>query len=236
MNRMYPRLLLALALLLAALPARAAGTIGADAIEQRVARALAAQVQLAPSARFELDSRMLRLPAPAETLVVENLTYDPRSGRVTAFVASDAQAERVRVTGRVQYFTDLPVLNRYVAPGETIAARDIDRVSVRSDRLTQGYVADAADLVGRTPRRVVRPQEPVRQADVALPIVVRKGELVSIVLETGALRLTAQGKATEDGAQGATIRVANTKSGRVLDAVVVGAGTVAVGTTHAVLH
>jgi flagella basal body P-ring formation protein FlgA len=36
------------------------------------------------------------------------------------------------------------------------------------------------------------------------------------------MRLTAQGKALEDGGMGAAIRIANTKSGRVVEAVVTG--------------
>jgi flagella basal body P-ring formation protein FlgA len=70
----------------------------------------------------------------------------------------------------------------------------------------------------------------VRVADIQAPVTVRKGELVTIVLETRSMRLTAQGKAAEDGAQGAPIRVSNTKSGRVIEAVVSGPGVVTVAT------
>ena len=62
----------------------------------------------------------------------------------------------------------------------------------------------------------------MRAGDVQMPILVHKGDLVIIVLNTPSLQLTAQGKALEDGAMGAAIRVANTQSGRVIDAVVAG--------------
>lgn len=233
------RLLLALALLTAVAISPAEGrtsqVITAGEIEQRLTEELASQSLLGAGARLELDNPAVRLVvsgATPPTLVVENLSLERKSGRVTAFVASGgdpADGERLRVTGRIHYVVELPVLNRYVAPGETIDAADIDRVAFRSERLTQGVVAEAADLVGKTPRRAIRPQEPVRQIDVALPLVVRKGDLVTIVFETPGLVLTAQGKAAEDGAKGASIRVANTRSGRLLDAVVVGPGTVAIG-------
>jgi flagella basal body P-ring formation protein FlgA len=61
-----------------------------------------------------------------------------------------------------------------------------------------------------------------------VPALVKRNELVTITLETGSLVLTAQGKAAEEGGKGATIRVTNTKSGRVLDTVVTGPGAVAV--------
>jgi flagella basal body P-ring formation protein FlgA len=68
----------------------------------------------------------------------------------------------------------------------------------------------------------------VRIADVALPILVRKGDLVKILLTTANLELTAQGKALEDGAQDASVRIENTKSSRVIDATVTGADIVMV--------
>jgi flagella basal body P-ring formation protein FlgA len=42
------------------------------------------------------------------------------------------------------------------------------------------------------------------------------------------MRLTAQGKALEDGGMGAAIRIANTKSARTIEAVVAGPNLVAV--------
>jgi flagella basal body P-ring formation protein FlgA len=121
---------------------------------------------------------------------------------------------------------ELPVLLRYVPPGETIAAADVGMVEVPAARLVQAVVAEPSDLVGKTPRRAVRPGQPVRAADVQLPVVVRKGELVTVIVETKSMRLTAQGRATEDGAQGQAIRIANTRSGKVLDATVAGPGIV----------
>jgi flagella basal body P-ring formation protein FlgA len=82
--------------------------------------------------------------------------------------------------------------------------------------------------VGKTPRHALRPGEPVHASDVEVPLVVHRGSLVTILLETRALRLSAEGKAMDDGGMGAVIRVANTKSSRVIDAVVAGPGTVTV--------
>jgi flagella basal body P-ring formation protein FlgA len=121
---------------------------------------------------------------------------------------------------------ELPVLLRYVPPGDTIAADDIGTRTIPVMRLVQAVAAEAEDLLGKTPRRAVRPGQPVRLADIREPLVIRKGELVTIIVETGTMRLTAQGRANDDGAQGQAIRVANTRSGKTLDAVVAGPGTV----------
>jgi flagella basal body P-ring formation protein FlgA len=121
---------------------------------------------------------------------------------------------------------ELPVLLHYVPPGQTIEADDVGMVQVPTRRLVQAVVAEPADLIGKTPRRAVRPGQPVRVADVRLPIVIHKGELVTIVVESKDMRLTAQGRANDDGAQGEAIRIANTRSGKTIDATVAGPGTV----------
>jgi flagella basal body P-ring formation protein FlgA len=69
----------------------------------------------------------------------------------------------------------------------------------------------------------------VRAGDIAEPIVVHKGDLVTVALNTPGMQLTAQGKAMEDGAMGASIRIANTQSNRVIDAVVAGPNQVMIG-------
>ncbi|HLJ21485.1 MAG TPA: flagellar basal body P-ring formation chaperone FlgA, partial [Stellaceae bacterium] len=123
---------------------------------------------------------------------------------------------------------EVPVPARLLAPGETIAAGDITTVTLRTDRVSADMLLQASDLVGKTPRHQLRPGEPVRQSDVEVPLVIHRGSLVTIVLETPSLRLSAEGKALDDGGTGAVIRVANTKSSRVIDAVVTGPGTVTV--------
>jgi flagella basal body P-ring formation protein FlgA len=221
----------------AAPPAQQA--ITADAIALELKRELGDQL---PSGMIQLalDNPGVRLFAPADAapgVAVDNLNYDARSGRLTAYVtatAGAADAEPVRVTGRVYRMIELPVLARQVAPGDAITDRDVDIISVRSDRLTQDFVGAASDLVGKTPRHSIRPGEPVRASDVQVPILIRKGELVTLVLQAPGLVLTAQGKALDDGALGAAIRVSNTRSGRTLDASVVSRGTAAVITASAI--
>ena len=115
-----------------------------------------------------------------------------------------------------------------MAAGATIAAGDLETIKVRRDRAAPDAATDAAQLIGMTPRRPLQAEEPVRLGDVQRPVLVHRGDLVTLVLETATLRLTAQGKALEDGAINALVRVENTKSNRVIDAAVTGPGLVAV--------
>jgi flagella basal body P-ring formation protein FlgA len=211
---------------------RASQAISSEAVVAELTHELANRL---PVGRIELvlDTVDFHLFVPAGTtpaIIVDALAYDARSGRLSAYVAAsaaDTTTERVRITGRVHRILDLPVLSRPVAPGEAITARDIETIALHSDRLSQTFVSDAAELIGKTPKRSIRPGEPVRPSDLQTPVVIHKGELVTIVLQDGTLFLTAQGKALEDGAQGQAIHVSNTRSGKMLDATVTGPGAVA---------
>jgi flagellar basal body P-ring formation protein FlgA len=213
---------------------RATRTISADAIAARLLDEIGAH-QSIEGAEIQLDNATLRLQVGAEApdgIAVEALNLDARSGRFTAYVvapAGAADAQRQRLTGRLIRTADLPVLNRPLAPGDTIAPQDIETLRLRTERVGADIVVDLRELIGKTPRRPLRAHEPLSTGDVQVPVVIHRGDLVTIVLETATMRLTAQGKALDDGGQNATIRIANTKSNRVVDAIVVGPNTVTVG-------
>jgi flagella basal body P-ring formation protein FlgA len=210
---------------------RASQAINADAIAVELERELGDRLPPGP-VELALDNPGLRLFVPASaptTLAIDGLTFDARSGRVAAYVsapAADANAERIHVGGRVFRLIEIPVLTRSVAPGEQIAAGDVQTIAVRAERLNQNYVGSASDLVGKTPKRSIRPGEAVRPSDVQLPIAIHKGELVTVLLQTRAIMLTAEATALEEGAIGQAIRVSNTRSKKMLDATVTGPGNV----------
>jgi len=212
---------------------RASRAITADEIAGRLRDALASRTPL-DNAEVKFDQAAPHLMVGAEapaTLVFNNLTFDPASGRFSALVSTVERGsvpDRLRVSGHLVRRTEVLTPVRLISPGETIAQSDITEVSLRNDRLGQGAVTEIADLVGKTPRRALRPGEPVHAGDVEVPIVVHRNSVVTIVLQTATMRLTAEGKAVEDGGMGAVIRVANTKSSRVIDAVVAGPNTVTV--------
>ena len=89
-------------------------------------------------------------------------------------------------------------------------------------------MVDAEELLGKTPRRPIRAETPVRLTDLAVAVAVVKGSLVTIALQTANMQLTTQGRALQNGSIGETIRIANTVSNRTLEAVVVSPSEVAV--------
>jgi flagellar basal body P-ring formation protein FlgA len=214
---------------------RASRLIAVDAVAAALLGEIRAR-QPFDDGEIQLDNPALRFVVAAEapdSIGVQGLSFDARTGRFSALVsaaANDADAERQRVSGRVFRIIKVPTLNRAMAPGEMIRAGDIALVRLRADRVAGDVVTELAELVGRTPRRPLRAHEPLRAGDIQVPIVVHKGDLVTVLLETPLMRLSAQGKALEDGAMGAAIRIANSKSNRIIDATVTGPNLASIAT------
>lgn len=183
---------------------------------------------------IQLDNRSLALFLPTGSDIsvrVENLAYDAVRGRLSADLIAPADGPelmRQNVSGRAIDMVELPVLNRRLATGEMVTDADVSYVSLPRDRVVAGAIASADELVGKSMRRTVAPNQPVNARDVREPVVVVKGQAVTIVLESSSMQLTAQGKALSDGAQGELVRIVNTTSSRVIEATVAGPNLVTV--------
>ena len=216
--------------------ARASQVIDGPRIEDELRRALAAR-GLATDVSIVLDNPGVRLhlPVTAEpTLGFTGFAYDPASGRFTARAVAPAGAAPLAtatITGRAERMTDVAVLRRRMVPGEVITRGDIEWLRLGARRLAGNVVIDPANLIGKSPRRPIRPGRPVRAADLREPVLVPKNSLVVLRLETERMVLTAQGRALQDGASGEVIRVMNTRSNTIITGVVAESGVVRVAQT-----
>lgn len=207
--------------------------IGRTEIEEHV-RAALVDSGLDPAMGVELSNRMmtLHLPASAGTRVaIENVYHDNRSGRFNALLvapAGDPHAERVRVTGRVYRTVEVPVIAERMLPGDVIRERDVEWLEVRADNLQRDAIVDIADMLGKTPTRGLSAGQPVRTRDIRDPLLVERGQLVTVYHRNPLMTLTVQGKALQDGSEGDVVRVQNTRSHSMLEAVVSGPGRVVV--------
>ena len=157
-------------------------------------------------------------------LAVDILSYDRVTGRFSARVSANAAAAPVTLRGRAYPVSEVPVLTRNIARGETIEPDDIAMVWQRSSRLGRNVITDAALLVGMAARRSLRAGRIVRSNDVETPKIVAKGDLVSLVFIRGALQLTAIVRALESGAEGDIVRVVNPRSRKIVEMIVTAPG------------
>ena len=219
-----------------AAPFRPAAQMPADAaIAEVVLAALADRRVEVGGASLELTGVSARSAITAGTeLTVERLAWQPAGRSFTAVLTAlsrGAPPQRFTVAGRLRQRIEMPVLNRRLHAGEVITPDDLQWVSVGDRGLPGNAVYEAQELIGRTPRRSLAAGAPVLAADLKRPTVVARGALVTLILSSPSMRLTARGQALDEGGVGDGIRVANAQSHTVVAGVVLANGQVAVGET-----
>ena len=177
---------------------------------------------------MELSNPRLEIHIAADmppTVDVASLAVDDRSGRFVATVrvpAGDPKARTVKLTGRISAVIDVPMLARAMRPGDTIGADDLIWIRMRSRQVRGNMISDAAELVGQEPRRLLRAETPIRRSDLRSPLAVHKGAAVTMVAQTPTMTLTATGRALDDGSRGDVVRVMNSRTKRVIEAMAAG--------------
>jgi flagellar basal body P-ring formation protein FlgA len=211
---------------------RPAITIG-DAEIMAAVRAELAKHKLDPKGDVELTTRGLSLQIPADApaqVEVRNFNLDERTGQFNGrIVAPGADGtQSLPISGRIYRTIQVPTLSRRVAAGETVGRDDIQWQTARADAIARNVILDADKIVGMEAKRPLQADLPLHAGDVREPIVVAKGSLVTLVVQSPTMTLTSKGRAMENGARGESIRVQNTQSKIVVEGEVVSSGTVRV--------
>lgn len=171
----------------------------------------------------------LRPPSPYLPACVQPEPFFPNPdasplGRVSVGVRCGKQHRKVRYMQ-----AQVDVIGQYV-----VAAKDLARdTHITPDllRLQSGNLGELSsrtlvredDLVGNITRRAIRNGSTFQAQDVRAPLMVKRGDAVSVIAKGSGFRVSREGKAMENGSQGEQIRV---RFGRreILDARVVKQG------------
>jgi flagella basal body P-ring formation protein FlgA len=136
--------------------------------------------------------------------------------------------------------------SRYIEPGQTLLDSDIEQseyVVVSATNIIRGQVI-TQDMVGRTlqPKkqmgsqtlstldeavgleatRTIRAGSPITISDLTAADLVRKGEKVKLTITRGALAISVDTIAMEDGKMGEQVELTNAESGKVIRGIVTG--------------
>lgn len=167
----------------------------------------------------------------AHGMLIEHWSFDRQTGRFIAAVQIDDQGSQVlRLSGRAQVMVPTLVPNRRLAAGEIITERDLAEIRIPLGLVASNMLRDATDIIGKEVRRTLMQERPIQGASLIEPRAVLKGEDVEINYELNGMKLTAAGKATQEGAIGDEIRILNKTSRKHVMAEIVAPGRVAIST------
>jgi flagella basal body P-ring formation protein FlgA len=195
----------------------------ADAISARVPAPGRYEVTLATS-DITLDERI----SLQNGRKLERLNYNPanQAFQATFVYRNDlGNEERLALAGTAWAVIAVPALVQDVTTGDTISSASLGTIEVPASRTTASMITAPDMVVGQIARRPVRANTPLFAMDFAKPVMVRKGDTVTIVAEMPGIRISAQGKAMTNGSKGDVITFMNTSSRRSVDARIVDSGT-----------
>jgi len=116
---------------------------------------------------------------------------------------------------------------RSLATGEIVQPEDLVWVKMAASPSDAPRDADA--VIGMTVKRPLRQGSAASLRDVSTPQVIKAGDIVAVTYEDAGVALTLQGKAMAAGAIGESLMVQNTASKKIIETVVTGPGSTAVG-------
>jgi flagellar basal body P-ring formation protein FlgA len=116
-----------------------------------------------------------------------------------------------------------------VPRGTTLGDSDLEYQSVAAADYRSGTVTSMNALDGMETRRLLRAGEAVRADDVRHPILVTKGQTVTMTFAAPGITLSATGRAMTEGGMGETVTIQNPVSFRQITGTVTGAGEVRAG-------
>ncbi|MDR1085462.1 MAG: flagellar basal body P-ring formation chaperone FlgA [Deltaproteobacteria bacterium] len=143
------------------------------------------------------------------------------------FSLNGKDAARLRITAQIDLQMPALVAARDLPRGQILSEGDLTE-SVVSYSQSKGALKEAAQAEGQTLRVSLRAGSPVRDRDLVKTSMVKKGETVTIIAQSGGLKVTALGQAKQDGALGQTIAVINQDSKKTISGKVIGPGMVEV--------
>lgn len=128
----------------------------------------------------------------------------------------------------VEALVDMVVTTRQIEHGSTIAAMDL---ALQKCEITQNSSLAARsidEVAGKKARTTLRANQPVRADQIERVPLIKSGQLVTIIAESGVLKISVTGKAHSSGAEGDIIRVQNLTSHKEIPAKVIDGSTVQV--------
>ena len=173
----------------------------------------------------------LRVPTGKIEVLVRVGDQAPAQGFLGAAVVIRVDGrdhQTVPMTVRVGRHVPVVVANHVLEPKTVLGPGDF-RIETRvSTEIPAGALAAMSDPAGMEVLRSVRVGEIVTEGMVRAKILVRRGELVTVLLDGRGFKITTQGQAGEDARRGDLVRVINTTSRREVLGRVEGAGVVRV--------
>jgi flagella basal body P-ring formation protein FlgA len=128
----------------------------------------------------------------------------------------------------IEIISEVVIAKRPLPRNRIISDDDIDVVEMDITELPLNILTSSEDVVGKRTKGTINSKTVLRSDLLELPPVVKRGDIVTIIAESGCLKISARGKIKKSGHIGEVLMVENLDSKKAIYAKVVDSETVAV--------
>jgi flagella basal body P-ring formation protein FlgA len=132
----------------------------------------------------------------------------------------------VYIPAQIKIFADVIAAAHPLQRGREISAADIISVRQELSRVRGGYFTKSNEVIGKILTQNLPAGHAITPRRVKAPILVHRGEKVTLIAAIGALKVRGKGEALRNAAQGELVSVRNSRSKRIVQGIVMKAGTV----------
>ena len=214
-----------------------ANAMTAQALQSGVQNYVAAELEHAKAR--QLVTRWNVTVGPLDTRLqlqdcAKPLTYTPQStggkawGRTTIQVSCDTQIRwSLYVPATITAYGPVVVTNTALSKNQLISAENVYIEERELNSIGTQFFANLDQVIGKATRSNVSAGAVMGPGAVEEPVLVKRGDTVSIRAQAGGIAVVMQGTAKANGRKGQQITVENTSSKRIIRAQVTGIGQVA---------
>ncbi len=213
---------------------RPARTIKAETIKKLLIEKLSKHNPLRNGGKYQLafknmpDGIILPLSYSGK-LKLKKFSYDKLQNSFRAhFLPIEARGREYQkiITGSAVEVVKRPVIKREIRRGDKISASDIEIRTFRPNRIPKNSLRNSTEIIGMTAAQNLRIGSFIKSADINTPVLIKKNQLVTLILERPGMSLKTQGKAMEDAGLNETISVMNIHSKRIVHGIALASGVV----------
>lgn len=148
--------------------------------------------------------------------------------RTTVLISCSSPYWSMYLPVDVAVYNDAVVNKRPISRGETITVDDLTMQKANITTLSHGFFDNINDVAGLSATQNIKMNTIIKPRLIEKPIIISRGDLVSIIGKARGFEIRTSGIAMTDGTMGSSIQVKNTSSKKIIDGIVAGAGKIIV--------
>lgn len=187
----------------------------------------------ADTMRFEVLSRLPGIALTAEKMswkvdTKENEKYLGDSYLVLKLYNNGVLFKEESIKVRIEILREFVVSANGLTRDSIISNGDVIKQKKWVRSISLNSVSNVDEVVGKLIGVSIRPNTEITRNMLKEVTAVKRGKMVQVVLESGAINITTMGLSEEDGAEGTFVRVRNVTSNKIIYARVIGQSRVRV--------